>query len=99
MQNTGKVKASDNKPPKVGYQGNWRMCLLGSESRSAEWVRCRRLTRSRIRYRIGDVLEGKMDVDESCDCLDRPALLGMIDEVTLAGLIFRVPFEARVMSS
>ena len=99
MQNTGKVKASDNKPPEVGYQGDWGICCLRSESRSAELVRRRRLTRSRIRYRIGNVLEGKMDVDESCDCLDRPALLGMLDEVTLAGLIFGIPFEARVVSS
>ena len=34
-----------------------------------------------------------MDVDKGGDCQDLPALLGMVDEVSLAGLIFGVPFE------
>lgn len=34
-----------------------------------------------------------MDVDECGDCLDLGALLRMVDEVALAGLIFGVPFE------
>lgn len=34
-----------------------------------------------------------MDVDECGDCLDLEALLRMVDEVSLAGLVFGVPFE------
>lgn len=34
-----------------------------------------------------------MDVDECGDCLDLDALLGMVDEVSLAGLVFGIPFE------
>lgn len=34
-----------------------------------------------------------MDVDERGDCLNLGALLCMIDEVSLAGLVFGVPFE------
>ena len=40
-----------------------------------------------------------MDINESCDCLDRPALLSMVDKVTLTGLVLRVPLEARAEPS
>lgn len=38
-------------------------------------------------------LEGEKDVDEGSDGLYGAALLGIIDEVFLAGLVFGVPFE------
>jgi hypothetical protein len=44
-------------------------------------------------YRISVTLEGEGDVDEGSDSLDRTALLGMVDEVLLARLVFGVPFE------
>lgn len=34
-----------------------------------------------------------MDVDEGGDCLYLGTLLGMVDEVSLAGLVFGIPFE------
>ena len=34
-----------------------------------------------------------MDVDKRSDCLDLGALLCMIDEISLAGLVFRVPIK------
>lgn len=34
-----------------------------------------------------------MDVDKRGDCLDLGALLRMVDEVSLAGLVFGVPIE------
>ena len=34
-----------------------------------------------------------MYVDKCSDCLDLGALLCMIDEISLAGLVFRVPIE------
>ena len=34
-----------------------------------------------------------MDVDKCSDCLDLGALLCMVDEVSLAGLVFGVPIE------
>jgi len=40
------------------------------------------------------MLEGEVDVDECCDCLHRSALLSVVDEVTLAGLVFRIPLKA-----
>ena len=38
-------------------------------------------------------LEGETDVGEGSDGLYGDTLLGMIDEVFLAGLVFGVPFE------
>ena len=69
------------------------------ECRSAERARCSWLTGSGVWYGMGGVLEGKVDVDESCDCLDRSALLSVFDEVSLARLILWVPVKSAMVVS
>ncbi len=43
--------------------------------------------------RVGRALERKSDVDKGSDGLDMGRLLGVVDEVALAGLIFGVPLK------
>ena len=68
------------------------MGLMGQRIHAAHEA-SRREPWFRAGYWIRGTLEGEADVDEGSDGLDGAALLGMIDEVFLAGLIFGIPFE------
>ena len=94
MQHAWEVEAGDDQPPEVGNKGNGRICLLGGKIDSPEQARYDWLMRCNVGRRVIRMLEGEVDVDECCDCLDRPALLSVVDKVTLAGLVFGVPLEA-----
>ena len=42
---------------------------------------------------MGVALEGEVDVEEGGDGLDGAGVLGVVEEVALAGLVFGVPLE------
>lgn len=44
------------------------------------------------------MLKWQVNIHKSCDSLHRATLLGMVDEVALAGLVFGIPFKAIVAS-
>ena len=56
-------------------------------------ARCRRSTARRTCYRIDSALGWYEDVDKGGNSQYGAARLGMVDEVSLARLVFRVPFE------
>lgn len=96
MQDAREIKARDDKSPEVGDEGHVGGEVVGLGVRAA---RCgkggggRREGARRGGRERGRALEGEMDVEEGGDGLDRAGVLCVIEEVSLAGLVFGVPFK------
>ena len=46
-----------------------------------------------VAYGVGGALEGEVDVEEGGDGLHGAGVLGVVEEVALAGLVFGIPVE------
>ena len=84
VQDAGEVEPGDDEAAQVGDQGD----VHGERAAG----------RGRVRARCGGedgggALEGEVDVEEGGHGLDGTRVLGVVEEVALAGLVFGVPFE------
>lgn len=99
MKNAREVEPSDDEPAEVGYQGDGRVGGgLGLRRGRTEKAGCGGVPRTGGVNRRG-MLERKVDIHKGGDGLDGARLLGVFNEVALAGLVLGVPVESLFSSS
>lgn len=86
VQDAWEVEARDDEAAEVGDEGEGGAGGGGRGGSSGAGARGEGVAG-------GVALEGEVDVEEGGDGLDRGGMLGVVEEVALAGLVFGVPVE------